>query len=71
MQPSRVTFCIPDFRDAESGIEFTEIEVIVETDGEIGDTVKLVDTLQRSLAEEYEGRLITRRMIASPRRVDC
>jgi hypothetical protein len=50
MQPSSVTFTIPDFTDAD-GIEYTEVSVVVEMNSDIGDTVKLVDALQRPLTE--------------------
>jgi hypothetical protein len=43
---SRVSFRVPDFV-GEDGIEYTDIEVIVEMDGAIRDTVKLVDALLR------------------------
>jgi hypothetical protein len=38
------------FVDAD-GIEYTDIEVIVETDADIRDTVRLVKTLERPLTE--------------------
>jgi hypothetical protein len=47
---SSVTFREPDFVDAD-GIEYTDIEVIVEMDGDIRDTVQLVKTLERPLTE--------------------
>jgi hypothetical protein len=47
---SSVTFPVPDFIDAD-GIEYTDIEVIVEMDGDIRDTVQLVKTLERPLTE--------------------
>jgi hypothetical protein len=43
---SSVTFRVPDFVDAD-GIEYTDIEVIVEMDGDIRDTANLAETLQR------------------------
>jgi hypothetical protein len=49
-QKSSVTFRVPDFIDAD-GIEYTDIEVIVEMDGDIRDTVPLVKTLERPLKE--------------------
>jgi hypothetical protein len=49
MQPSSVTFTIPDFNS--DGVEFSEIEITVEMNSDIGDTVKLVDALQRPLTE--------------------
>jgi hypothetical protein len=45
-QTSSVVFRVPDFVDAD-GIEYTDIEVIVEMDGDIRDTVNLSDVLQR------------------------
>jgi hypothetical protein len=47
---SSVTFRVPDFVDAD-GIEYTDIEEIVEMDGDIRDTVQLVKTLERPLTE--------------------
>jgi hypothetical protein len=47
---SSVVFRVPDFVDAD-GIEYTDIEVIVELDGEIRDTVQLVKALERPLTE--------------------
>jgi hypothetical protein len=48
MQPtSSVIFRVPDFVDAD-GIEYTDIEVIVEMDGDIRDTVQLFKTLRAS-----------------------
>jgi len=41
---------VPDFIDAD-GIEYTDIEVIVEMDGDIRDTVQLVKALERPLTE--------------------
>jgi hypothetical protein len=47
---SSVSFRVPDFVD-EDGIEYTDIEVIVEMEGEIRDAVHLVKTLERPLTE--------------------
>jgi len=47
---SAVTFTVPDFIDAD-GISYTDIEVIVEMDSDIRDTVQLVKTLERPLKE--------------------
>ena len=47
---SSVTFRVPDFVDAD-GIEYTDIEVIVEMDGDIRDAVQLVRTPERPLTE--------------------
>jgi hypothetical protein len=41
---------VPGFVDAD-GVEYTDIEVIVEMDGDIRDTVQLVKTLERPLTE--------------------
>ncbi len=49
-ETSSVVFRVPDFIDAD-GIEYTDIEVIVEMDGDIRDTVQLVKTLERPLTE--------------------
>jgi hypothetical protein len=45
---SSVTFRVPDFVDAD-GIEYTDIEVIVEMDSDIRSTANLAETLQRAL----------------------
>jgi hypothetical protein len=47
-EQSCVTFRVPDFVDAD-GIEYTDIEVIVEMDGDIRGTVGFVKTLEHSL----------------------
>ena len=47
---SSVVFRVPDFIDAD-GIEYTDIEVIVEMDGDIRSTVAFVRTLERPLKE--------------------
>jgi hypothetical protein len=47
---SSVSFRVPDFV-GEDGVEYTDIEVIVEMDGEIRDAVELVKTLERPLTE--------------------
>ena len=47
---SSVVFRVPDFIDAD-GIAYTDIEVVVEMDGDIRDTVHLVKTLERPLTE--------------------
>ena len=49
-QNSSVTFSVPDFVDAD-GIQYTDIEVIVEMDGDIRDTVQLVKALEHPLTE--------------------
>ncbi len=49
-QTSSVVFRVPYFIDAD-GIEYTDIEVIVEMDGDIRETVQLVKTLERPLKE--------------------
>jgi hypothetical protein len=45
---SSVCFRVPDFI-GEDGVEYTDIEVIVEMDGDIRDAVQLVKTLERPL----------------------
>src|ERR1700677_2893167 len=47
---SSVTFRVPDFV-GEDGVEYTDIEVIVEMDGDIRDAVQLVKALERPLTE--------------------
>jgi hypothetical protein len=49
-EQSSVVFRVPDFIDAD-GIEYTDVEVIVEMDGDIRDTVNLVKTLERPVTE--------------------
>ncbi len=49
-QQSSVVFRVPDFVDAD-GIAYTDIEVIVEMDSDIRDTVQLVKNLERPLKE--------------------
>ncbi len=51
---SSVVFRVPDFIDVD-GIEYTDIEVIVEMDRDIRDTVKFVKTLERPLTERRMG----------------
>jgi len=43
---SIVSFRVPDFV-GEDGVEYTDIEVIVEMDGDIRDATKLADSLQQ------------------------
>ena len=47
---SSVSFRVPNFV-GEDGVEYTDIEVILEMDGDIRDTVHLVKTLERPLTE--------------------
>jgi hypothetical protein len=49
-EQSSVVFRVPDFIDAD-GIEYTDIEVVVEMDGDIRETAQLVKTLERPLAK--------------------
>jgi hypothetical protein len=50
-QTSSVTFRVPNFTDCD-GIEYTEIEVVVEMEGaDIRETAQLVKTLERPLTE--------------------
>jgi hypothetical protein len=43
---SSVSLRVPDFV-GEDGVEYTDIEVIVEMDGDIRDAANLADSLQR------------------------
>jgi hypothetical protein len=43
---SSVSFRVPDFV-GEDGVEYTDIEVIVEMDGDIRDTVNIAESLRR------------------------
>ena len=47
---SSVSFRVPDFV-GEDGVEYTDIEVIVDMDGDIRDAVQFVKTLERPLKE--------------------
>jgi hypothetical protein len=47
---SIVSFRVPDFV-GEDGVEYTDIEVVVEIDGDIRDAVQFVKTLERPLKE--------------------
>jgi hypothetical protein len=47
---SSVSFRVPDFVGRD-GVEYTDIEVIVEMDGDIREAVQLVKTLERLLTE--------------------
>jgi hypothetical protein len=49
-QKSSVVFRVPDFVDAD-GIAYTDIEVVVEMDGDIRSTAELVKTLERPIGE--------------------
>ncbi len=48
---SSVGFRVPDFV-GDDGIDYTDIEVIVEMDGDIRDAVQLVKTLERPVTEQ-------------------
>jgi hypothetical protein len=50
MQPFSVTFTIPNFTDSD-GIVYSDIEITVEADSDLSNTVKLVDALHRPLTE--------------------
>jgi hypothetical protein len=53
---SSVSFRVPDFIDAE-GVEYTDIEVVVEMEGGIRDTANLAEALQRPMkAKDGDGR---------------
>ena len=41
---SSVTFSIPDFTDSD-GVRYTEIEIVVQMDGDIRDAVRIADAL--------------------------
>jgi hypothetical protein len=47
---SSVSFRVPDFV-GEDGVEYSDIEIIVEMDGDIRDAVNLAESLQRPLPE--------------------
>lgn len=53
---SSVSFRVPDFVDAD-GIEYTDIEVVVEMDGDIRETTNVAEALQRPMkAKDGDGR---------------
>ncbi len=47
---SSVVFSVPDFIDGD-GIAYTEIQVIVEMDGDIRETVNVAKKLERPIGE--------------------
>ncbi len=47
---SSVVFRVPDFTDVD-GVEYAEIQVVVEMDGDIRDAATLAETLERPLTE--------------------
>jgi hypothetical protein len=49
-QGSSVSFRVPNFL-GEHGVTYSDIEVIVEMDGDIRDAVNLAESLQRPLPE--------------------
>jgi hypothetical protein len=49
-QDSSVSFRVPDFV-GEDGVEYTDIEVVVQMDGDIRDTANLAESLQRPVRE--------------------
>ena len=52
-QDSSVTFRVPDFV-GEDGVEYTDIEVTVQMDGDIRDTADVAEALQRPWTERHE-----------------
>jgi hypothetical protein len=52
-EQSSVVFRVPDFTNVD-GVEYTDIEVVVEMDGDIRDTVQLAKTLEHPLKERKE-----------------
>jgi hypothetical protein len=50
---SEVTFRVPDFR-GDDNVLYTDIEVIVELDGDIHEAVQLVKTLERPRSADNE-----------------
>lgn len=48
-QTSSVTYHVPDFIDSD-GIEYTDIEVVVQMESDIRSTANLAKTLDRPLA---------------------
>jgi hypothetical protein len=47
---SSVSFRVPDFV-GDDGVSYTDIEVVVEMDGDIRDAVHLIKALERPLTE--------------------
>jgi hypothetical protein len=52
---SSVSFRVPDFVDAD-GIEYADIEVVVEMDGDIRDAANLAESLRRPMAKDDDVR---------------
>jgi hypothetical protein len=52
---SSVSFRVPDFVDAD-GIEYADIEVAVEMDGDIRDAANLAESLRRPMAKDDDVR---------------
>jgi hypothetical protein len=51
---SSVSFRVPDFV-GEDGVEYTDIEVIVEMDSDIRSIAKIAQTLERPIKRERNG----------------
>jgi hypothetical protein len=51
---SEVTFRVPNFIDSD-GISYSDIEVIVEMNGDIREAAKLADSLQHPVREADNG----------------
>jgi hypothetical protein len=52
---SKVVFTVPDFKDAD-GIEYSEIEVVVETDTDIQDAAQLAGKVEGALEKTAPAR---------------
>ena len=45
---AQVVLSVPDFRDPETGTEYTDIEVVVINDGDIRDAARLAGTVTKA-----------------------
>lgn len=59
---SEVILKVPDFRDPETGIEYTDIEVVVISEGDVRDASRLADSLTATASAD-----VSRRASASRR----
>jgi hypothetical protein len=62
---SSVTFMAPDFTGPETGIEFTEIEAVVQVEGDISEAVRVVEGLQRPLLQSTQAGMALMRLTSS------
>jgi uncharacterized lipoprotein YmbA len=58
---SEVKFTVPDFVDPETGIEYSEIEVVVVSEGDVRDASRLADSLTATASADVSRRASTSR----------